>query len=118
VLIVVRSVLALTVFVASLGVVTSGRLPVPREVRITSTGSGPEPGFTAIVHSPVRWSPAAHQKRPAPLPIGGRTAFLGAPSPTPFPAGWIAIASLAPTPHVERVASGPASPRAPPRRPA
>jgi hypothetical protein len=113
----VRLILAFAVLVASLGVATSGHLPVPRDVRISDTSGRPDHEFTAIASSPIRWSSAAHKKRTTPTPIGGHPAVLTATVGAPCPTGWVATVSPTPAVHAGSAASCPASPRAPPGLP-
>jgi len=111
----VRLILALAVFVASLGVATSGRLPGPRDARLTTGGTGPDREFAVIVDAAVRWSSVAYKKRTAPTPSGMRPAVLSLPTVVPRPEGWVATVSLTPAVHLGNAASFPSSPRAPPR---
>jgi hypothetical protein len=109
----VRLILALTVFVASLGVVTSGRLVVPRDLRISANGDD-EHCFPADVNKPISWSPPSDKKRLAPVSLGGQ---LIVPSPSSALAPLVSrggVVRVAPVVRPAGDATRLASPRAPP----
>ncbi|HEY3358366.1 MAG TPA: hypothetical protein VGQ83_34275 [Polyangia bacterium] len=109
-----RLILAIAVFLGSLGVATSGRLPGPRTARLTTSGSGQDHLFVAITDAPVRWTSALLKKRPTPTPVS-RPAAPAAHFSIPTPDRASRAVLPLPAAHAGGAASRPASPRAPPR---
>jgi hypothetical protein len=110
----VRLILALTVFMASLGVVTSGRLVVPRDLRVTANGSDDERCFPGDVNKPIRWCPPSDKKRLPPVSLGGQPIV---PSPCSVSAPLVSrggVVRVAPVVRPTGDATRLASPRAPP----